>query len=80
MHQVIRFLLVGVVSGWIACILVRGTLRTRGCITYTAVGVVGALIGGQVTRTLGVGPVVAVLAATAAAWVLLVLVRLVRNA
>jgi uncharacterized membrane protein YeaQ/YmgE (transglycosylase-associated protein family) len=80
MHQVIRFLLVGLVSGWIACILVRGTLRTRGCITYMVVGIVGALIGGQVFRTLGIGPVGAVLTATVGAIILLVLVRLVRNA
>jgi uncharacterized membrane protein YeaQ/YmgE (transglycosylase-associated protein family) len=80
MHQVIRFLLVGLVSGWIACILVRGTLRTRGCLTYMAVGIAGALIGGQVFRSLGVGPVVAVLTAAAGAIVLLALVGLVRRA
>jgi uncharacterized membrane protein YeaQ/YmgE (transglycosylase-associated protein family) len=78
--ELIRFLLVGFVSGWIAAILVRGSVRVRGCLTHIVIGMLGALTGGYVFRSLGISDVGAVLSATAGAIILLVLVRLVRNA
>jgi uncharacterized membrane protein YeaQ/YmgE (transglycosylase-associated protein family) len=78
--EIIRFLLVGLVSGWIAAILVRGSVRTRGCLTYIVIGMVGALIGGYLFRALGISQVGSVLTATAGAILLLVVVRLLRNA
>ncbi|HYZ91170.1 MAG TPA: GlsB/YeaQ/YmgE family stress response membrane protein [Actinomycetota bacterium] len=78
--ELIRFLLVGMVSGWIAAILVRGTTRLRGCMTHVVVGMAGAVIGGFIFRAVGVSEVARVLAATAGAIVLLLVVRGLRNA
>jgi uncharacterized membrane protein YeaQ/YmgE (transglycosylase-associated protein family) len=78
--EVIRFLLVGMVSGWIAAILVRGSTRLRGCVTYVVIGMTGALISGLIFRAVGVSEVARVLTATAGAILLLILVRVLRNA
>ena len=83
MHEVVRFLIVGFVAGWIAAILVRGHVRLRGCIVHTVVGMIGAVVGGILFRLAGLhggaGFVGSVLTATIGAVVLLVLLRLVRN-
>lgn len=79
MHELIRFLLVGLVSGWIAAILVRGSLRMRGCLTYMVVGMLGAVVGGYVFRALGISQVGQVVTATVGAIILLVVLRLLRN-
>ncbi|MEX0875072.1 MAG: GlsB/YeaQ/YmgE family stress response membrane protein [Actinomycetota bacterium] len=80
MRELIRFLLVGFVSGWIASIVVRGRTRLRGCLSYLVIGTVGALIGGYLLRTLGMHEVAQVVSATVGAIVLLVLIGIVRNA
>jgi uncharacterized membrane protein YeaQ/YmgE (transglycosylase-associated protein family) len=81
--QLVRFLLVGFVSGWIASILVRGSMRVRGCFTYVLVGMIGAVVGGYLFRlahvTGGAGFIGSVLTATVGAMVLLVVLRLVRT-
>jgi uncharacterized membrane protein YeaQ/YmgE (transglycosylase-associated protein family) len=77
--ELIRFLLVGLVSGWIAAILVRGSVRVRGCLTYMVIGMVGAVIGGYVFRALGISDVATVFTATAGAVMLLVIIRLLRS-
>lgn len=79
MRELIRFLLVGLVSGWIAAILVRGSKRVRGCLTYMVIGMVGAVIGGYLFDALGISEVASVFSATAGAVVLLLLVRNLRN-
>jgi uncharacterized membrane protein YeaQ/YmgE (transglycosylase-associated protein family) len=79
MRELIRFLLVGLVSGWIAAILVRGSVRTRGCLTYMVIGMIGAVIGGYVFSALDISQVGSVVTATAGAIVLLVLVRMLRT-
>jgi uncharacterized membrane protein YeaQ/YmgE (transglycosylase-associated protein family) len=79
MHELIRFLLVGLVSGWIAAILVRGSLRVRGCLTYMVIGMLGAIVGGYVFRALGISQVGSVITATVGAIILLVSVRFLRN-
>jgi uncharacterized membrane protein YeaQ/YmgE (transglycosylase-associated protein family) len=81
--DVIRFLLVGFVSGWIAAIIVRGHVRLRGCVVHTVVGMIGAVIGGWLFRFAGVhghaaGFVGSVVTATIGAVVLLVMLRLAR--
>ncbi len=80
MRELIRFLLVGFVAGWIASIVVRGRTRLRGCLTYLVVGIVGALIGGYIFRALGVHEVARVISATVGAIVFLLLIRVLRNA
>jgi len=81
--EVIRFLLVGFVAGWIAAILVRGHVRLRGCVVHTVVGMIGAWLGGWLFRFAGVhghaaGFVGSVVTATIGAVVLLGLLRLLR--
>ena len=79
MRELIRFLLVGLVSGWIAAILVRGSVRTRGCLTYMVIGMIGAVIGGYIFSALDISQVGSVITATAGAIVLLVLIRMLRT-
>lgn len=79
MREFIRFLLVGLVSGWIAAILVRGSVRTRGCLTYMVIGMIGAVIGGYLFSALDISQVGSVITATAGAVVLLVLIRMLRT-
>lgn len=82
--ELIRFLLIGFVAGWVAGILVRGRLRPRGCLTHLVVGMVGAVIGGYLFRLVGLegdaGFLGAVVTATLGAILLLVLLRVIRNA
>jgi uncharacterized membrane protein YeaQ/YmgE (transglycosylase-associated protein family) len=78
MRELIRFLLVGFVSGWIASIVVRGRTRLRGCLSYLVIGIAGALIGGYLFRALGMHDVAQVVSATVGAIVLLVLIRMIR--
>ncbi len=80
MRELIRFLLVGFVAGWIASILVRGRTRLRGCLAYLVIGIMGAVIGGYIFRALGLHEVAQVISATVGAIVLLLLVRVLRNA
>lgn len=81
MHELIRFLLVGLVSGWIANILIGGSKRIRGCFTYIVIGMLGAVVGGYTFRALGIAhrEVGSVLTATVGAIMLLVAVRFLRN-
>lgn len=78
--ELIRFLLVGIASGWIGAILVRGSTRLRGCITHVVVGMIGAVATGYASRALGAPEVARVLAATAGAIALLLFLRALRNA
>ena len=79
MRELIRFLLVGFVAGWIAAIVVRTPRRARGCLTNMVVGMLGAVIGGSLLELLGVDGVGPVITATLGAIVLLVLVRQLRR-
>lgn len=77
--SLIRFLIVGLVSGWIAAIVVRTPVRFRGCLTYMVIGMLGAVIGGFLFQAVGLSEVGSLVTATVGAIVLLVLVRLVRQ-
>jgi len=76
------FLVVGVVAGWLAGKLVKG--GGFGVVGDLAVGVVGALIGGFLFSTFGVsaggGLVGSIIVATIGAVVLLYVVRLIKRA
>src|SRR5258706_6843601 len=74
-------LVVGLVAGWLAGQIVRGT--GFGLVGDLLVGIVGAFIGGWLLPRLGihlgVGMVAAIVNATIGAIVLLLVVRLVRG-
>ena len=76
------FLIVGIVAGWLAGVLVKG--GGFGVIGDLVVGVIGAVLGGWLFTTLGAsaggGLVGSIIVATIGAVVLLLLVRMVRRA
>ena len=80
-RELIRFLLVGFVSGWIASIMVRGRIvRVRGCLSFLIFGIVGSLAGGYLVNALGLSEVLAVVAAALGAVLSLVFLQVLRNA
>lgn len=76
------FLLVGLVAGWLAGVLVKG--GGFGMIGDLVVGVVGALIGGFLFSTFGVsaggGLLGSIVVATIGAVVFLFIIRLIKRA
>jgi uncharacterized membrane protein YeaQ/YmgE (transglycosylase-associated protein family) len=79
--NIIGFLLIGLLAGWLAGLLVKG--RGFGLVANLIVGVIGALVGGFVFGQLGVttgGWVGELLSATVGAVILLVLLKLIRSA
>ena len=78
---ILVILLVGLIAGWLAGKIVRGT--GFGIIADMCIGIVGALIGSwllpRVGIHLGVGMVDAIITATVGAVLLLVVLRLVRG-
>jgi uncharacterized membrane protein YeaQ/YmgE (transglycosylase-associated protein family) len=80
-ESLLVILLVGVIAGWLAGQIVRGT--GFGLIGDLVVGIIGALIGNWLLPRLGVhlgvGIVAAIFDATIGAIVLLLVVRLVRG-
>jgi uncharacterized membrane protein YeaQ/YmgE (transglycosylase-associated protein family) len=80
-RELIRFLLIGFVSGWIASILVRGRIvRLRGCLSFLLFGLIGSLAGGYLFNALGLSDVAAVVAAAVGAIGALVFLQVLRNA
>ena len=80
-ESLIVILLVGVIAGWLAGQIVRGT--GFGVVGDLIVGIVGAFIGDWLLRRLGIqlgiGMAAAIINATVGAIVLLLVVRLVRG-
>ena len=79
---VIIWLLVGLVSGWLASLVVRG--GGSGAITDIVVGIVGAFIGGMIFRAEGWhapfgGYAGLIFVAFCGAVLLLVIVKIIRN-
>jgi uncharacterized membrane protein YeaQ/YmgE (transglycosylase-associated protein family) len=79
--ELLWFLIIGLVAGWLASAVVGGGF---GLIGDIVVGIVGAFIGGFLFRQLGVsaggGVLGSIIVATVGAIVLLLLLRLVRRA
>ena len=79
--ELIWFLLVGLIAGWLASAIVGGGV---GLIGDIVIGVVGAFLGGYLFRTFGFsaggGMLGSIIVATVGAIVLLLLLRLVRRA
>ncbi len=80
--EIIVFLLVGAVAGWLAGLIVRGF--GFGLIGNIVVGIVGAVIAGWLFPRLGVGLPVGligqILSAAIGAVILLVIIGLIRRA
>ena len=80
--NVVWFLVVGLVAGWLAGVLVKG--GGFGVIGDIAVGILGAFIGGFLFTSLGVsadtGILGSIVVATAGAIVLIVVLRIVNRA
>ena len=76
------FLIVGLVAGWLAGVLVKG--GGFGLIGDLVVGVIGAVLGGWLFSTLGAsaggGLLGSIIVATIGAVVLLFIVRLIKRA
>jgi uncharacterized membrane protein YeaQ/YmgE (transglycosylase-associated protein family) len=81
--DIIIFLLVGLVAGWLAGQIVKG--GGFGLIGDIVVGVIGALIGGLLLPKVGLGVIVrqpiidAVIVATIGAVILLLILRLIKR-
>jgi uncharacterized membrane protein YeaQ/YmgE (transglycosylase-associated protein family) len=80
-ESLIVILLVGLVAGWLAGHIVRGT--GFGLIGDLVVGIIGAFIGDWLMRQLGIflgfGIIASIINATIGAILLLLIVRLVRG-
>jgi uncharacterized membrane protein YeaQ/YmgE (transglycosylase-associated protein family) len=78
--DLIWFLLIGLIAGWLASAIVGGGF---GLIGDIVIGVVGAFLGGYLFRTFGFsvggGMLGSIIVATVGAIVLLLLLRLVRR-
>jgi uncharacterized membrane protein YeaQ/YmgE (transglycosylase-associated protein family) len=81
-ESILIVLVVGVVAGWLAGQLVKGS--GFGLIGDLIVGIIGAFIGGWLLPRLGIslgaGIISAIITATIGAVILLVVIRLVRRA
>jgi uncharacterized membrane protein YeaQ/YmgE (transglycosylase-associated protein family) len=78
--SLIWFLLIGLIAGWLAGKIVRGT--GYGVIGDLVVGVVGAMIGGHVLGLLGIatyGLIGSLISALVGAIILIFLIRLVKR-
>lgn len=81
MLDLIGFLLIGLLAGWIANRFMRG--RSMGLLSNLLIGVVGAFIGGLLFRLIGlaaVGLIGKIIMATLGAVVLLYLVQVLKKA
>ena len=80
--EFVWFILIGLIAGWLAGVLVRG--GGFGVIGDIVVGVIGALLGGFLFRTLGLFPggglLSSLFVATVGAVVLIFIVRLIKRA
>ena len=83
MNNLIVFLLIGLLAGWLAGKIMKG--KDFGLVGNMIVGVIGALIGGYLfdvfnISTAGMGIIGPILTALVGALVLLYLIRLVKKA
>lgn len=77
--DILGWLIVGLLAGWLSGLVVPGR-AARGCLANTLVGVLGGLVGGYLSRELGIGDPSGFLGAVVVAAVGAVLVRIVINA
>ncbi|KVD40534.1 hypothetical protein WK59_13490 [Burkholderia ubonensis] len=81
LHQLIVWLIIGGVAGWLAGLIVKGS--GFGIVVDILVGIAGAVIGGWIASAIGVslggGIVSAIVVAIVGAVVLLFLINLIRR-
>ena len=81
-HEIIVWLIIGAIAGWLAGSLIKG--GGFGLIGDIVVGIVGAFIGGWLAGVLGIsiggGLIASIITATAGAIALILLLRVVRRA
>ena len=79
--DIVVFMLIGLVAGWLAGVLVKGS--SYGVVGDLVVGVLGALIGGSLFQRLGIsaggGLLGAIIVATVGAVILIVILRLINQ-
>ncbi len=80
--DIVWFLLIGLVAGWLASILIK--VRGLGLVEKLVVGVIGAVIGGYLFRAVPVdlpvsGTAGSLITATVGAIILLFVLKLVRR-
>jgi uncharacterized membrane protein YeaQ/YmgE (transglycosylase-associated protein family) len=81
--SIIIFLVVGVIAGWLAAKIVRGT--GLGLVGDLVVGVIGALIGGWLLPRIGISSIVgqalidSIIFAAIGAVILLIVLRLIKR-
>lgn len=81
LEQLLLFIIIGGIAGWIAGLLVKG--RGHGLVTNIVVGVIGAFIGGFIFTELGIattGLLGSLVMATVGAIILLLLLRVLKKA
>jgi uncharacterized membrane protein YeaQ/YmgE (transglycosylase-associated protein family) len=80
-ESILIILLVGVIAGWLAGQIVRGT--GYGLVADLCIGIIGALIGSWLLPQLGIhlgsGIIAAIISATIGAILLLIILRLVNR-
>ena len=79
--EIVWFLLIGLVAGWLASVIMGS--GGYGVLGDIIVGIVGALIGGYVFRLLGIGTyglLGAIITATVGAILLIALLRVIKRA
>jgi uncharacterized membrane protein YeaQ/YmgE (transglycosylase-associated protein family) len=81
-HNIIAWLIIGAVAGWLAGKLVRGS--GFGLLVDIIVGIIGAFVGGWLSGVLGIslgaGWIASIITATIGAVILLFVVRLFKRA
>ena len=80
MHDLVWFCVVGLLTGWIASLVVHG--KGLGILPDMVVGILGAIIGGYLAPQLGIhvsGFLGALLLSIVGAVILLVLIRLIKS-
>jgi uncharacterized membrane protein YeaQ/YmgE (transglycosylase-associated protein family) len=81
MDNIVWFLLIGIIAGWLAGLIMKG--GGYGLLGDLILGVVGAVLGGYLFKTLNIeagGLLGSLLTATVGAVVLVGLVRLIKRA
>jgi uncharacterized membrane protein YeaQ/YmgE (transglycosylase-associated protein family) len=80
-ESLLVILVVGLIAGWLATHLVRGT--GYGLVADLCIGIIGAFIGDWLLPRLGIhlgyGIIAAIISATIGAVILLIILRLVRR-
>ncbi len=80
--ELLWFILIGLIAGWLAALLVRG--GGLGVVGDIAVGIVGAVLGGYLFHLLGLpvggGLLGRIVVATIGAVVLIVILRVIKRA